>query len=98
MGMPTLSPPPITTSFLEKEGKPVLTWARWFQLLQQIITGALHPTTPAGLAQSGVVYQGEGVPSGSNGNDGDVYFRTDTPGTLNQRIYVRVSGSWTGIL
>jgi glutamine amidotransferase-like uncharacterized protein len=36
------------------------------------------------------------VPTG--GSDGDYYLRTDTPGTANQRIYVRSGGTWTGIV
>lgn len=92
MGTPTLNPPPVSTPITAP------AWARWFQLLQQIITSALHPTTPAGLAQAGAVYQGSGVPDNGDGDDGDIYFRTDTPGTVNQRIYVRVAGAWTGIL
>lgn len=98
MALPTLSPPPITTPLAQQGGTPGPAWARWFQLLQSIVTSVLHPTTPAGLSQSGAVYQGSGAPSNSNGNNGDVYFRTDTPGTANQRLYVKAAGAWTGIL
>ena len=38
---------------------------------------------------------GSGAPSG--GSDGDYYFRTDTPGTANQRIYVKSAGSWISL-
>lgn len=55
-------------------------------------------STPAGAAQSGSIYQGSGAPSNANGNNGDFYFRTDTPGTANQRIYVKSAGAWVGIL
>lgn len=48
--------------------------------------------------QTGAMFQGSGVPSNSNGNNGDVYFRTDTPGTANQRIYIKSAGTWTGIV
>lgn len=41
---------------------------------------------------------GSGVPSPSLGVDGQYYFRSDTPGTANQRIYVKVAGTWTGIV
>jgi hypothetical protein len=54
--------------------------------------------TPAGLSQSGSITQGSGAPSNANGNNGDYYFRTDTPGTANQRIYVKSAGVWTGIV
>lgn len=63
-----------------------------------ICNGALRPTTDAIATQTGSVYMGSGAPSNANGNNGDVYFRTDTPGTVNQRIYVKSAGSWTGIL
>lgn len=39
-----------------------------------------------------------GVPSGSLGSNGQFAFRTDTPGTTNQRLYVKSAGSWVGIL
>ena len=60
--------------------------------------GSLHPPTDAGAVQAGSVYQGSGAPNNSNGSNGDVYFRTDTPGSANQRIYVKSAGSWVGIL
>jgi parallel beta-helix repeat protein len=61
------------------------------------VTG-LHPGTDGNAAQRGSIYQGSGVPSNSNGSNGDVYFRTDAPGTANQRIYIKSAGSWVGIL
>jgi hypothetical protein len=54
--------------------------------------------TPAGASQAGAIYQGSGAPSNANGNNGDFYFRTDTPGTANQRIYVKSAGAWVGIV
>lgn len=54
--------------------------------------------TPATVAQAGRIYQGSGVPSNANGNNGDVYFRTDTPATANQRLYIRSAGAWIGIV
>lgn len=62
------------------------------------ITQSLQPPTPAGAVQAGQIFMGSGVPSNANGNNGDVYFRTDTPGTANQRIYVKSAGSWTGVV
>lgn len=58
----------------------------------------IGPGTPAVGTQSGRMYMGSGVPSNSNGNNGDFYFRTDTPGTANQRLYNKQAGTWTGIL
>lgn len=57
-----------------------------------------HPTTLAVAAQSGVIYMGSGVPQNANGNNGDIFFRTDAPGTVNQRLYIRSAGAWIGIL
>jgi hypothetical protein len=39
-----------------------------------------------------------GPPSSSVGRDGDYAFRQDTPGIAKQRLYVKTSGSWVGIL
>jgi hypothetical protein len=61
--------------------------------------GKIFPGTPAGVDQGSCgLYAGSGVPSNSNGNDGDFYFRSDTPGTASQRIYVKSAGSWVGIV
>src|SRR5574337_258670 len=50
-----------------------------------------------GVTSSSAIYSGSGVPSNSYGNNGDYYLRSDTPGTANQRIYVK-NGSCTAIL
>ncbi len=50
------------------------------------------------LGNSSSLYSGSGVPSSGLGTNGDFYFRTDTPGTANQRLYVKSSGTWSGIL
>jgi hypothetical protein len=60
--------------------------------------GPFSPSTPANAAQNGSLFQGSGAPSNTNGNNGDVYFRTDTPGTANQRIYIKSAGAWVGIV
>lgn len=60
---------------------------------------SLYPSTPAKATQStAAIYAGSGVPSSLNGNNGDFYFRGDTPGTANQRLYVKSGGAWVGIL
>jgi hypothetical protein len=61
-------------------------------------SGTLLLDSPVQIQKSGTIYSGSGAPSNSNGANGDFYFRTDTPGTANQRLYVKSSGSWTGIL
>jgi Pectate lyase superfamily protein len=43
-------------------------------------------------------YAGSGVPSNSMGVAGDYYFRSDTPTTPNQRIYINVAGVWAGLV
>lgn len=43
-----------------------------------------------------VITVGAGVPGVST--PGTFYFRTDTPGTVNQRLYAKNAGTWTGIL
>lgn len=60
--------------------------------------GGLEPGTDGGLQQTGRIYQGFGVPNNANGNNGDAYFRTDTPAVANQRLYVKSAGAWLGIL
>ncbi len=47
---------------------------------------------------SSALYSGSGVPASGLGANGDFYFRTDTPGTANQRLYVKSAGAWSGIL
>lgn len=54
--------------------------------------------TPTVYGSGDSFLTGSGAPSNSLGQDGQYYFRSDTPGTANQRIYVKVSGSWTGIV
>lgn len=50
------------------------------------------------LGGASTTYSGSGAPSVSLGNNGDYYLRSDTPGTANQRIYVKSAGAWTGIV
>lgn len=54
--------------------------------------------TPNGAVQNGTMYMGEGVPSGATGVNGNFYFRTDTPTVANQRLYVKQTGAWIGIV
>jgi hypothetical protein len=64
------------------------------------VPGALQPAQPTGLPQTGTpgsIYMGSGVPANANGNNGDFYFRMDTPGTANQRLYVRSAGAWVAL-
>lgn len=47
-----------------------------------------------GAAIGGHLWSGSGVPAAGLGANGDYYFRTDTPGTVGQRIYVKSAGAW----
>lgn len=60
-------------------------------------TGGISPGTELGANQAGQIFQGSGVPNNANGNNGDFYFRTGTPGTANQRIYQRSAGAWVAL-
>ncbi|MEO8453315.1 MAG: glycosyl hydrolase family 28-related protein, partial [Gemmatimonadota bacterium] len=67
--------------------------------VDEVSAKRLFPGTPAGAIQAGCgIYAGTGAPSNANGRDGEYYFRSDTPGTANQRIYVKAGGSWIGIV
>lgn len=44
------------------------------------------------------LYSGAGVPSPTLGVSGDYYFRTGTPTTAQQRIYVRDAVGWVGVV
>lgn len=50
------------------------------------------------IQNASTLYSGSGAPSNSNGSNGDFYFRSDTPATALQRIYVKAAGVWTGII
>jgi hypothetical protein len=49
------------------------------------------------LGNSSSIYSGNGVPAAGLGANGDFYFRTDTPGTANQRIYIKSAGAWVAL-
>lgn len=47
----------------------------------------------------GTFYSGSGAPATGLGAVGDGYWRTDTPSTANQRLYIKTgSSTWTGIV
>jgi Pectate lyase superfamily protein len=58
--------------------------------------------TPVGGTQlsplGGTIYSGTGVPPAGLGANGDFYFRYDTPGTANQRIYQKSAGAWVALV
>lgn len=58
-------------------------------------------TATAGIIIQGAatIWSGSGAPAAGTGATGDYYFRTGTPSTSLQRIYVKTGVStWTGIL
>jgi hypothetical protein len=61
--------------------------------------GPVFPGDMSGAAQ-GVcaIRAGSGAPNNAVGQNGDFYFRSDTPGTLNQRLYVRAAGAYVALL
>jgi Pectate lyase superfamily protein len=65
-------------------------------LLGNVIARGILISGTTNISDLDTVTSGSGAPSG--GISGDVYHRTDTPGTVNQRIYVNNAGSWTGIV
>lgn len=67
-------------------------------LSNQVFAANISPLSDGLALQGGKIFQGSGAPSNANGNNGDVYLRTDTPGTVNQRIYFKSAGSWSGVL
>jgi len=62
----------------------------WKELVRITTNGGVQ------LNQKSNVSSGTGAPTG--GVSGDYYYRQDTPGTANQRIYVNNAGIWLGIL
>jgi hypothetical protein len=58
--------------------------------------GAVSPGNAG--AVGGAIRSGTGVPSNAIGANGDLFIRTDTPGTALQRIYIRSAGAYVGIV
>jgi hypothetical protein len=71
--------------------------AAWTEVFRWLMDGA---NLVGGIRVNGAaaMYSGNGVPAAGLGANGDFYFRFDTPGTANQRLYVKAAGAWTGIL
>ena len=61
-------------------------------------SGNLVAAGSARLGGASTLYSGSGAPSNGSGANGDFYFREDTPGSANQRLYVKSAGAWTGIV
>jgi len=59
--------------------------------------GYVRPGTTAGPGSR--IFSGSGAPNVSSAAAGDTYIRTDTPTTINQRIYIATaSNTWIGII
>ena len=63
--------------------------------------GGIRATPSLQINTGAVITSGTGAPT-ATGTKGDIYFRTDTPTTANQRIYINSSATtgttWTGIV
>jgi hypothetical protein len=64
----------------------------------KFLAGMFPPKDDGTLQTSCRVFAGSGAPNNANGNNGDFYLRSDTPGTTNQRVYVKSAGTWLGIV
>jgi hypothetical protein len=63
------------------------------------VAGAFYFAKETKVIQAtAAMYAGSGVPNNANGNNGDYYFRSDTPGTAAQRLYVKSAGVWVGVV
>lgn len=59
-----------------------------------LVKTIFRPPTDAGALQTAVaIYAGNGVPSNTNGSNGDFYFRGD--GAAGTFIYHKAAGAWT---
>lgn len=65
-------------------------------LSNRFVTKGTWNTAPT--VNANMQYYGNGVPASTLGINGDTYTRLDTPGTANQRYYVKAAGAWSGIL
>jgi hypothetical protein len=63
-----------------------------------LTSGQLQLDSGVQVNKAGTIYSGSGAPASTLGNNGDFYFRIDTPGTANQRLYVKSAGAWAGIV
>jgi hypothetical protein len=70
----------------------------WAEIARMVSGGAVANQGGIQLNKQSTIWSGSGVPSNSLGANGDLYVRSDTPGTANQRIYVRSAGAYVGIL
>ena len=62
--------------------------------------GSIGPVQAgSGLVAGAKLYSGPGAPSIPESVSGDFYFRTGTPATANQRLYIATAvNTWTGIV
>ena len=98
----------ISSPFFEFVGLPVNGWTAGYGKKTLSVDGTVGSIQP-GTAANGLgshIYSGTGAPSTSvpvaSPTAGDIYIRTDTPSTANQRIYVCTTGGsssvWSGIV
>lgn len=91
----------------QRDGQPtIVLYPGSSQTADQIIVKDTSGATTFQVSKDGLmqlggaskILSGSGAPGAGVGSNGDYYFRVDTPGTGNQRLYVKAAGVWTGIL
>lgn len=83
------------TGTIEIAASTILTSGAPLQAYGGVQPGQLNNL---GFTNASNLFSGSGVPNNTYGSNGNFYFRSDTPGTSNQRIYVKSAGSWVGIV
>lgn len=58
------------------------------------MSNAFFPSSFGAFQSGGAIWAGSGVPANANGANGDLYVRTDAPGTATQRLYMKSAGAW----
>jgi hypothetical protein len=72
---------------------------RILTILAMLASGQAPDGTATPAPPLGILYSGSGAPNIPAATAGSYYFRTDTPATANQRIYVATAtNTWTGIV
>jgi hypothetical protein len=73
---------------------------RYIYAATDVIAPTLWATAAIILGAAGAngITGGVGAPSAGIGSNGDYYFRSDTPATSLQRIYVKSAGAWVGVV
>lgn len=63
-----------------------------------VLLGSISPSTGQYITGPSALWGGVGAPPNSIGNNGDYYFRSDQPLTLQETIYVKSAGEWYSLI